>query len=127
MQAVRRLIPTVAKASTRFYMPVRQFGGTFCIFGIHVVVEFTFKAGDEEIEVECDAGENLLEIAQGNDVELKSRIKHSSRFGNRIGTCGGGGSCGECIVTFPAEIFAKLPKAGESETELLKKMNAPAK
>lgn len=30
-------------------------------------------------------------------------------------------------MTFPAEIFAKLPKAGESETELLKKMNAPAK
>lgn len=38
----------------------------------YVLVEFSFKKDGEETEVECDAGENLLEIAQGNDVELKS-------------------------------------------------------
>lgn len=74
MQAVRRLIPTVTKYSTRLAVPVRQFGGNYCVFCIYYVVEFTFKAGGEDIEVECDAGENLLEIAQGNDVELKSKI-----------------------------------------------------
>ena len=28
MQAVRRLIPTVTKHSTRLYIPARQFGGS---------------------------------------------------------------------------------------------------
>ena len=32
----------------------------------------TFKANGEDVEVECDAGENLFEVAQGNDVEVKS-------------------------------------------------------
>lgn len=41
-------------------------------FDVYVLVEFSFKRDGEETEVECDAGENLLEIAQGNDVELKS-------------------------------------------------------
>ena len=44
-----------------------------------------------------------------------------------LGTCGGGGSCGECIMVFPKDVFDKLPKAGERESALLKKMNAPAK
>ena len=36
-------------------------------------MEFTFKNLDgEEVEVECDAGENLFEVAQSNDVEVKS-------------------------------------------------------
>lgn len=29
-------------------------------------------------------------------------------------------------MVFPKDVFDKLPKAGESETALLKKMNAPA-
>ena len=36
------------------------------------VVEMTFKANGEDVEVECDAGENLFEVAQSNDVEVKS-------------------------------------------------------
>ena len=65
----------------------------------------------DEVEIECDAGENLLEVAQSNDVEIKS-------------TCGGGGTCGECIIVFPKDIFDKLPKPGETEMELLKNANA---
>ena len=42
------------------------------IFFDYCIVEFTFKANGEDVEVECDAGENLLEIAQSNDVEVKS-------------------------------------------------------
>lgn len=38
-------------------------------------MEFTFKPAEgEEVEVECDAKENLLEVAQSNDVEIKSKI-----------------------------------------------------
>ena len=37
-------------------------------------MEFTFKPAEgEEVEVECDAKENLLEVAQSTDVELKSK------------------------------------------------------
>ena len=37
-------------------------------------MEFTFKPAEgEEVEVECDAKENLLEVAQSNDVEIKSK------------------------------------------------------
>ena len=36
-------------------------------------MEFTFKPAEgDEVEVECDETENLLEIAQSNDVEEKS-------------------------------------------------------
>lgn len=28
----------------------------------------------DEVEIECDAGENLLEVAQSNDVEIKSGL-----------------------------------------------------
>ena len=43
--------------------------------GCRIVVEFTFKPAEgDEVEVECDENENLLEIAQSNDVEVKSRI-----------------------------------------------------
>ena len=85
-------------------------------------MEFTFKPAEgEEVEVECDAKENLLEVAQSNDVEIKSK---ASIWNRTSGSCGGGGSCGECIVVFPKDIFDKLPKPGETETELLKKMNA---
>ena len=38
-----------------------------------MVVEFTFKpAKGEEVEVECKENETMLEIAQNNDVEVKS-------------------------------------------------------
>lgn len=38
-------------------------------------MEFTFKPAEgEEVEVECDVKENMLEIAQSNDVEIKSRL-----------------------------------------------------
>ena len=43
-----------------------------------------------------------------------------------LGSCNGGGSCGECLMLFPKDVFDKLPKAGESETALLKKVKAPA-
>ena len=37
-------------------------------------MEFTFKPAEgEEVEVECDAKENLLEVAQSNDVEIRSK------------------------------------------------------
>ena len=75
----------------------------------------------DEVEIECDAGENLLEVAQSNDVEIKSGLGIIIWL---IGTCGGGGTCGECIVVFPKDIFDKLPKPGETEKELLKNANA---
>ena len=38
-------------------------------------MEFTFKPAEgEEVEIECDANENLLEVAQSNDVEIKSIV-----------------------------------------------------
>ena len=38
-----------------------------------MVVEFTCKpAKGEEVEVECKENETMLEIAQNNDVEVKS-------------------------------------------------------
>lgn len=41
--------------------------------GSWIVVEFTFKPAEgDEVEVECDENENMLEIAQSNDVEVKS-------------------------------------------------------
>ena len=54
------------------YNPARFFGGN-TFERLWVVVEFTFKPAEgDEVEVECDEKENMLEIAQSNDVEVKS-------------------------------------------------------
>lgn len=44
----------------------------------------TFKANGEDVEVECDAGENLFEVAVGNDVEVKSAIRCVSLMGRQL-------------------------------------------
>ena len=47
-------------------------------------------------------------------------------FPSWLDSCNGGGTCGECWMVFPKDVFDKLPKAGETEQGLLKKMGAPA-
>ena len=74
MQALCKVLPSVARRGACFANQIRRFGGED-IWLLWFLVEFTFKPAEgEEVEIECDANENLLEVAQSNDVEIKSIV-----------------------------------------------------
>lgn len=69
-------------------------------------VLFISADGEHRSEVEGDAGQRLLEIAQADGQPLE-------------GTCEGQMACSTCHVIIDAADFAKLPRASEMEEDLL--------
>jgi ferredoxin len=70
------------------------------------VVRFISADGATMREVEAQAGERLLDIAQADGQPLE-------------GTCEGQMACSTCHIIVAAEDFAKLPPASEEEEDLL--------
>ena len=69
-------------------------------------VRFVSADGERVTEVEAEAGERLLDVAQAHGQPLE-------------GTCEGQMACSTCHVIVAAEDFAKLPPASEEEEDLL--------
>lgn len=69
-------------------------------------VRFISANGESVQEVEAEAGEMLLDVAQAAGQPLE-------------GTCEGQMACSTCHVIISAEDFAKLPRASEEEDDLL--------
>ena len=72
MQAVRRIAPSVVKYTSRMYNPSRFFGSNWFERELNGSWIHIQPAKGEEVEVECKENETMLEIAQNNDVEVKS-------------------------------------------------------
>jgi ferredoxin len=70
------------------------------------VVRFVSADGSRVLEVEAEAGERLLWLAQREGQPLE-------------GTCEGQMACSTCHVIIDPEDFAKLPPATEEEEDLL--------
>lgn len=70
------------------------------------LVRFVSADGSQVREVEAEAGERLLWLAQREDQPLE-------------GTCEGQMACSTCHVIVAAEDFDKLPSATEEEEDLL--------
>ena len=70
------------------------------------LVRFVSADGGKVREVEAEAGERLLWLAQREDQPLE-------------GTCEGQMACSTCHVIVAADDWAKLPPAGEEEDDLL--------
>jgi ferredoxin len=69
-------------------------------------VRFVSADGGRVEEVEAQAGERLLDVAQAHGQPLE-------------GTCEGQMACSTCHVIVAAEDFARLPTASEEEEDLL--------
>lgn len=70
------------------------------------LVRFISADGERVSEVEADAGDNLLAVAQNEGQPLE-------------GTCEGQMACSTCHVIVAADDFAKLPRASEMEEDML--------
>ncbi|HEX8263528.1 MAG TPA: 2Fe-2S iron-sulfur cluster-binding protein [Allosphingosinicella sp.] len=70
------------------------------------LVRFVSADGNHVQEVRGRPGERLLDLAQAHGQPLE-------------GTCEGQMACSTCHVIVAAEDFAKLPRAGEEEEDLL--------
>jgi ferredoxin len=69
-------------------------------------VRFVSADGNRVSEVEAPAGERLLDVAQADGQPLE-------------GTCEGQMACSTCHVIVDPEDFARLPRAGEEEEDML--------
>jgi len=69
-------------------------------------VTFVDKEGERH-EFEVAKGDNLLDIAQANDLEME-------------GACGGSCACSTChIIVEDEEMYNRLPEPSESEEDML--------
>lgn len=69
-------------------------------------VTFISADGESQTVVDAPPGTNLLDLAQANGQPLE-------------GTCEGQMACSTCHVIVDGEDFAKLPRASESEEDML--------
>jgi len=70
------------------------------------LVRFISADGRDVTEVDAPAGERLLDVGQNAGQPLE-------------GTCEGQMACSTCHVIVDAEDFARLPRAGEEEEDML--------
>ena len=70
-------------------------------------IKVTFVTPEGE-DIECDAplGDNMLDVAHDNDVELE-------------GACGGEMACSTCHVILEQDVYDELPEPEEEEEDML--------
>ena len=69
-------------------------------------VTFISADGSQRVDVEAEAGDNLLRVAQAHGQPLE-------------GTCEGQMACSTCHVIVDSADFARLPAAAEAEEDML--------
>ncbi|RKF58203.1 Adrenodoxin-like protein, mitochondrial [Golovinomyces cichoracearum] len=75
-------------------------------FRLRIFITFIDKDGVEH-RIAASKGQNLLTIAQGNDIEME-------------GACGGSCSCSTChVIVEDEEAFDKMPEATDDENDML--------
>jgi ferredoxin len=73
--------------------------------GEELHVTFVTKEG-EQIPVEVAEGDNLLDIAQANNLDME-------------GACGGSCACSTCHVIVDPEYYDKMPEPDDDENDML--------
>lgn len=73
--------------------------------GQELHVTFITKEG-EQINVEVAEGDNLLDIAQANNLDME-------------GACGGSCACSTCHVIVDPEYYDKIPEPDDDENDML--------
>ncbi|ORX82754.1 fdxB protein [Basidiobolus meristosporus CBS 931.73] len=92
--AIRRVFPAAARSSSARLMSTKS-----------LTVNFITEEG-EEIAVKAAEGENIMQIAHDNYVDLE-------------GACEGSLSCSTCHVILPQEYYDKLEEPSDEENDML--------
>lgn len=120
------MLRTLARSATRSWTPVavlrttarvtftRPFSGSTILQHGHVhkpkpgeEIKVTFITKDgEQIEVDTAEGDNLLDIAQANNLDME-------------GACGGSCACSTCHVIVDPEYYDKLEEPDDDENDML--------
>ncbi|KAG5370250.1 Adrenodoxin-like protein [Yarrowia sp. C11] len=118
LRTVSRQVLQVARAVPRPLRPVapvtRLFQSSAPAFHGHVhkpkpgeEIKVTFITKDgEQIEVDTCEGDNLLDIAQANNLDME-------------GACGGSCACSTCHVIVDPEYYDKLEEPDDDENDML--------
>ena len=69
-------------------------------------IKFNFIVNNNIVPVIANIGDNLLEVAKNNNINL-------------IGACEGSCACASCHVIFEPKLYKKLPKIQQSEEDML--------
>lgn len=94
------------------------------LFSGRLHVTFIDKEGDEH-SFEVSAGDNLLDIAQANDLEMEGKhnpggLRGRNRANSRPGACGGSCACSTCHVIVEDEAFYdKMNEPDDDENDML--------
>ncbi|KUJ17563.1 ferredoxin [Mollisia scopiformis] len=90
--------------------------------GEEIYVTFIDKDGDEH-KIAVNKGDNLLTIAQGNDIEMEGKYTGCILRGEvnkQPGACEGSCSCSTCHVIVEDEtMYDKIPEATDDENDML--------
>ena len=70
-----------------------------------VKIAYVEPDGSEKV-VDADVGQNLLQVAHDNEIELE-------------GACGGELACSTCHLVFEQQIYDSLPEKDEEEEDML--------
>lgn len=77
----------------------------------------------EQHEFEVAAGDNLLDIAQANDLEMEGEfLLGNQKLGTDIGAgaCGGSCACSTChVIVQDEDVYDKIPEADDDEVSFL--------
>ncbi|RKF56570.1 Adrenodoxin-like protein, mitochondrial [Golovinomyces cichoracearum] len=87
-------------------------------FRLRIFITFIDKDGVEH-RIAASKGQNLLTIAQGNDIEMED-ISGGFELTLIKGACGGSCSCSTChVIVEDEEAFDKMPEATDDENDML--------
>jgi ferredoxin-2, mitochondrial len=88
-------------------------------------VTFIDKDGDKHT-FEVAKGDNLLDIAQANDIEMEGMLRTSSFPGPDLliivdlGACGGSCACSTChVIVQDPDVYDKLEEPDDDENDML--------
>lgn len=80
-----------------------------CVMRRHlstIRIKWLLKKSGEVVVTEAKAGDNVMRLAQRNDIPLE-------------GACEGVAACSTCHCVFDPELFDLLPEASEKEEDML--------
>lgn len=86
-------------------------------------ITFIDKDGTK-IDFQVAEGDNLLDIAQANDLEMEGELSQSRAFDIRLtispGACGGSCACSTChVIVDDPDTFDKMEEPSDDENDML--------
>ena len=112
--------PKPGEESVQSWLPLR-IGSCTSTLRLHVT--FVDKEGDEHT-YKVSQGDNLLDIAQSEDLEMEGIMRpdhyHPNSLLTKAGACGGSCACSTChVIVDDPDMYDKIPEPDDDENDML--------